>query len=972
MPQKKIKVLAIDDQQDNLDILKITLKRAIPGVEFFCSTDGEKGLALALAKDPDVILLDIVMPGMDGFAVCKRLKADRRLSNIPVVFVTGDTTRKNSRAKALEAGVEGFLAKPFETEELAAQVLAMAKVKAASHAQALEQGRLEALVLERTRALELKFAENKRIEDLLLKLSDQVPGVIYQYRLYPDGRSCFPYASAGLSTIYEVSPQEILEDASVVFGRIHPDDLESTRAAILESARTLELFKWEFRVVLPRQGLRWRQCDAKPERLPDGGTLWHGMITDITDRKRAEEALLESKNIIESVVENVPLMMFLKEAQNLRFVMFNRAGEELLGYDRKDLLGKNDKDFFPPEQADSFMARDRETMSGGAGTLDIPEEPIETAQKGRRLLHTRKVCIKGADGAPKYLLGISEDVTDRKRAEEAMLENFEVQGVLNSMLQHSLLNTSLREKLTSHLAALFALPWLAIQPKGAVFLMNPRNAALVLTAQQGLAPALLETCASVPLGHCLCGRAAATGQPVEEVKVGPLHSVSYAGMDAHGHYCVPITAGGHTLGVLTLYLQEGLRLTEGRRRFIRSVSDIMAQDILHSQTEEKLAQSQKMESIGRLAGGVAHDFNNILTAIKCYAEFVNKGLDPQDGKSADVREILTASDRAIALTRQLLAFSRRQILTPKVVDLNKCVADISNMLRRLIGEDMKLETTFVAAPCLALLDTGQIEQVLVNLVVNARDASPGGGVIKVATEILAPSPELAMAHPDLPHGALVCLTVSDAGSGMAPEVKKHLFEPFFTTKEQGKGTGLGLSTVFGIVKQTGGDIEVESEPGKGTQFRIFFPYSAATSAAPGVNQAQAPEVKGRETILLVEDEESLRRLGRRVLESGGYTVLEAANGQDAVKVLERYGRPVDLLVTDVIMPGMSGRDLARGLARKNLAARTLYMSGYTDDAIVKHGVLDTDIAFIYKPFTVDGLLLKVRTVLDAPAGQAKA
>lgn len=313
-------------------------------------------------------------------------------------------------------------------------------------------------------------------------------------------------------------------------------------------------------------------------------------------------------------------------------------------------------------------------------------------------------------------------------------------------------------------------------------------------------------------------------------------------------------------------------------------------------------------------------------------------------------------------------------MSPKVADLNKCVGDITNMLRRLIGEDIALGTKLAPVPCLALLDTGQMEQVLVNLVVNARDAMDKGGGVELITELLPASEALFLAHPDLPRGSLVCLKVSDTGAGMTAEVKSHLFEPFFTTKEQGKGTGLGLSTVFGIVKQSGGDIEVESEAGKGTIFRIYFPYceSAPKAADTGKGGPVTGEVKGLETILLVEDEESLRRLGKRVLESSGYTVLTAAGGPEALKALEQHGKPVDLLVTDVVMPGMSGRDLAREIARRNMAARTLYMSGYTDDAIVKHGVLEPGLAFIYKPFSVDGLLLKVRTVLDAPADQARA
>ncbi|HNW44062.1 MAG TPA: ATP-binding protein, partial [Elusimicrobiales bacterium] len=493
-------------------------------------------------------------------------------------------------------------------------------------------------------------------------------------------------------------------------------------------------------------------------------------------------------------------------------------------------------------------------------------------------------------------------------------------------------------------------------------------------ASVGLPPELLAACAAVPLGRCLCGRAAETGQVVEAGEIGQEHHITYDGMAPHGHYCAPIGAGGRTLGVLNLYLKEGAVLTASQRRFIKSVTDLMAENILHANTQEKLAQSQRMESVGRLAGGIAHDFNNILTAIRCYADFIGKDLAPQDPKAADVQEIMNASERAVALTRQLLAFSRRQIMAPKVLDLNKCVANVTNMLKRIIGEEITLTTKLVAEPCLALLDTGQIEQVLVNLVVNAGDAIGKNGEIKIATAFLPPSDELAQAHPDLPRGPLVCLIVKDTGGGMTPEVKRRLFEPFFTTKPRGKGTGLGLSTVFGIVKQSGGDIDVESEPGKGALFRICFPYCEPEPGGPeAADEGQAgAALKARGTVLLVDDEESLARLVSRALVSGGYTVLTAGGGAEALKELERRGSPVDLLLTDVVMPGISGRELAREVTRRGLAARVLYMSGHTDDAIVKHGMLEPGLAFLYKPFTVESLLAKVRAVLDAPAGQSQA
>ena len=408
----------------------------------------------------------------------------------------------------------------------------------------------------------------------------------------------------------------------------------------------------------------------------------------------------------------------------------------------------------------------------------------------------------------------------------------------------------------------------------------------------------------------------------------------------------------------------------GRVWYFRDISERRQTADEKSKLEEQLRQSQKMEAVGQLAGGVAHDFNNILTAIKCYAEFIRNDLAPGDPKLEDVQEILDSTERAVSLTRQLLAFSRRQIMAPRVVDINMLLGNMTNMLRRIIGEDITLETRLFAAPCLAMVDPGQVEQVILNLAVNARDATHGSGTIKLETEIINPPEEFFDTHPDLAIGPLVCLKVRDTGSGMNKEVKDHIFEPFFTTKEQGKGTGLGLSTVFGIVKQSHGEIEVESEPGKGSVFTVYLPLME-TPLQDKDKDKHAP-VKGHESVLFVEDEESLRRLGERVLRAGGYTVLIAADGQAALKLMEERGKPVDLLMTDVVMPGMSGRELALELARRKLIGRALYMSGYTDDAIVKHGVLEPGIAFIYKPFTVDTVMLKLREVLDGPADKAKA
>ncbi len=426
----------------------------------------------------------------------------------------------------------------------------------------------------------------------------------------------------------------------------------------------------------------------------------------------------------------------------------------------------------------------------------------------------------------------------------------------------------------------------------------------------------------------------------------------------------------------TLYTEEAtispVRDQQGRIiNYVAVKRDITEQLKL----ENRLRQSQKMETVGLLAGGVAHDFNNILSAIMCNAGFLAKDIAPGDPKHKDVKEIIIASERAAALTRQLLAFSRRQIMANQVVDINGLVGGMTRLLKRVIGEEIKIEVKLYPSPCTVSVDPGQIEQVIMNLALNARDSMNGGGTITLKTEIINPPDEFFDTRPDLPKGPLVCMKVADTGGGMSEEIKDHLFEPFFTTKEQGKGTGLGLSTVFGIVKQSCGDIEVESEQGKGSVFTVYLPLEEAKprdkAKDKDKNKDDRSLGKGHETVLFVEDEESLRRLGERILLSSGYKVLVATDGQAALKLMEERGKPVDLLMSDVVMPGMSGRELGLELARRKLVGRALYMSGYTDEAIVKHGVLEPGIAFIYKPYTVEALLKKLREALDGPAGQAK-
>ncbi len=388
--------------------------------------------------------------------------------------------------------------------------------------------------------------------------------------------------------------------------------------------------------------------------------------------------------------------------------------------------------------------------------------------------------------------------------------------------------------------------------------------------------------------------------------------------------------------------------------------------------EEQLRQAQKMEAVGQLAGGIAHDFNNLLTIISGYGQLLLEDLGLDDPRRLKMAEINKAANRAVVLTRQLLAFGRRQMLLFEVLDLNDVLSSMEQMLHRLISEDIELVIVQGESLGRARTDRGQIEQVILNLALNARDAMPGGGRLTIETSNVELAGEHALIHPEVMPGSYVTLTVSDNGCGISREAQARIFEPFFTTKEKGKGTGLGLSTVYGIVRQSEGYIFVSSEPGQGAGFRIYLPRVKEQSDVPFPPEKGAgASPRGSETILLVEDEEAVRLLVKNILEGLGYKILVATCGDEALALCKQHTAPIPLLLTDLVMPGMSGRELADCLKFLYPDMKLLYMSGYTDDSILRRGTLGVAEAFIGKPFTPQAIACKVRSVLDAGNGQGK-
>jgi signal transduction histidine kinase/CheY-like chemotaxis protein len=496
----------------------------------------------------------------------------------------------------------------------------------------------------------------------------------------------------------------------------------------------------------------------------------------------------------------------------------------------------------------------------------------------------------------------------------------------------------------------------------------------------------------IKMGESLAGMVAATGRPLllanpaAHPSLLPEHAEA---MRRHGHrgsLTVPAKIGDRVVGVLSFLT----RREEGFSPEDMAIATAFASQaaialenarLLHesrraydelAQTQGQLEQAQKMDAIGRLAGGVAHDFNNLLTVILGRTDILLHPLPPEDPTRRGIELIRRTAGRAADLTRQLLAFSRKQVLEAVVLDLNAVTADMKDMLGRLLGEDIALVTTPTPDLGRVKADRGQIEQVVMNLAVNARDAMPRGGHLIVETENVDLDAEYVRRHMGARPGPHVMLSVSDSGLGIPREILPHIFEPFFTTKEQGRGTGLGLATVYGIVKQSGGYIEVDSEPDRGTTFRIYLP--RVDAASPALERSSRPPAAagGTETILLVEDEEGVRELARDILRASGYAVIEARNGPEALLLSERHQGPLDLLLTDVVMPRMSGRELAERLAPLRPSMSVLYMSGYTDDAIIRHGVLGADTAFLQKPFTPATLVQRVRETLDLSRREAAA
>ena len=954
------RLLVVDDELLNLKLAALRLRDA--GFEVQTAGSGAEALEMARRAPPDAILSDVLMPGLDGFMLCRAVRDDPRLSHLPVILLSASYVDQQDQTLAFEMGADALLlrtsdlepamkaldeafraprpsrpsgraappARPSDMSPLHKERVQIQLERQIARNDALvRQGAIQAAALSVVRGLAEALARPRDLASVLgdvlvhcLDATGVSTGLLYLAQ--PDGGFQLR-AQAGV-------PPEARAEAAACFG--HPEVLRRCLEGGAPVALTTtgagplpdpamrafaERLKRNSALVIPfvvgqeRVGVLVLAADAQDF----SETAWIGFARTLA--VQFGQAIAVGQSLTRGAASEARYQTVMDQANDAILLLdsggiveANRQAEALLGRPRADLAGR------PYEQ---FVVRDedgRAPMVFGESITRIEDQTLRRADGSTVSVDVSASPVRLGDETIVVL--ILRDITERKRAELRLQESEEQYRLLFDSNPHPMW---VYEPET--------LAFLAVNDAAVRLYGFSPDEFLRMTIKDIRppedVPRLLERLAARARGE------AGSGTWRHRVKSGDLVEVEVASSSL---------------------------VFRGRAAYLVLVTDVSDKRRLEAQ----LLQAQKMEAVGRLAGGVAHDFNNLLGVITGYSELLGKTLEPRHRGRSKLEEIQKAAERAAALTRQLLAFSRKQVLATRVLDLNHLVAELEKMLRRLIGEDIQLLSTTAAGLWPVRADSGQIEQVIVNLVVNARDAMPRGGTVVVETSNVVVDESYARAHADVGPGDYVMLTVSDTGEGMDEATQSHIFEPFFTTKEEGKGTGLGLATVFGIVKQSGGHIRVYSEPGVGSTFKVYLP-----RASEAVDRDPAPEAakpsRGTETILLVEDAEALRVMIREILEGAGYGVIECADPAEALRKTARDVTRADLLLTDVIMPQASGPEVARSLREKHAALKVLFMSGYTNQAISHHGVLDEGAALLEKPFTTDSLLQKVRSVLDA-------
>jgi len=944
-----LRLLLIEDSEDDALLIYRALRRDGHDLTFR-RVETADAMADALAAETwDVVIADYALPLFSGQAALELLQETGL--DLPFIIVSG-TIGEDIAVEAMRSGAHDYVLKD----------------NLARLGPAVRRELQEAAGRQARRQAEVRF---RRMAD---SIQDGLVIIEGGRVVYVNDRAC---EISGYPRD-EFLQMNVLELAA-------PGERERIGPIMEEIQRTGRASgEIEFWICRRDGTLRCVQNRYSPSLEGDRVVGYYVVTTDITERKEAEREVVERRRYLERVLAAAPDAIVALDSDHC-VVEWNTGAERLFGYASHEAVGRN---------LDHLINR--------AGTMEEAVAFTQQVMSGRDLLPVEVIRYR-KDGSPvdviaagspilseDRLIGavaIYTDISARKRAERLLQALNEAALAVEHILAPEEIFTTMGQELKG------------LGFSCAIFLLDDDRSRLFPTYYSYDARA-------VRAAETLLGVSAARfSMPVEKADVfrqvvregrtvlaegtgaiqqalpGPLRAL--AGqlikiLKVPKSIDAPLIVEEEIVGLLSVQSDD---LTEDDKPAITAFAHQMAaawrkamlmQDLEESleelrQTQTQLFQAQKMEALGRLAGGIAHDFNNLLTIIDISGRLLERQLHPDDPLSEHVRRILEAGERAANLTTQLLSFSRREIIEPRIVDLNRLVGDLGRMLQRIIGEDVRLVMDLAEDLKPVKVDAAQVEQVIVNLAVNARDAMPQGGRLSIETANTVLDRAYASSQVDVRPGEYVVITVGDTGVGMSDEVKAHLFEPFFTTKERGQGTGLGLPTVFGIIKQNGGHIEVRSEIGVGTTFEIFLPVTERVEAPTAAPTTSVHEVTGTETILLVEDEAPVRELAVQILSAHGYHVLAAENGPRALEVSNEYRGTIQLLLTDVVMPQMNGKELAHSLQAMRRDIRVLYISGYSEDVIAHHGIVEEGAVVLAKPFTLEALTRKVRAILDAPS-----
>ncbi len=972
-------ILVVDDRAANRELLATIL--GYRGHRVVEASDGAEALSLVKAERPNLIISDILMPTMDGYEFVRRLRADPETANIPVIFNTAHYLDREATVLAKACGVTQIIYKPVEPEMLLSAVdaaLGLTQSAVPPPPQEFNQEHMQLLTDKLAQKTDDVRRTNERLS-ALIELGNQIAGEHNPLHLLENfchaarsiigakyaaiavlddgGVTLRHFLTSGLEPEVEsaIGPPPVgrgllgcllkrggslrtpnieghpqsegfppnhpkmtsflgaaISSSSGIYGSLYLTDKLGFEEFSEADEKLVTMLAAQVGIAYENakryEQLQWRAAELQDTALLRGRAEQELRLT----QHRLRDALASSPAVIYTLTTEGDLPFPTWVSENVTWV---------LGYETEECLTK---DWW----IRGIHPDDREREVSGLSDLRATGHRISDYRflhkdGSYRWVRDEQRLLRNDQAGPAEIVGAWVDISERKLAEEALVQTNETLGSLIQASPLAIISTDVQGNVTTwNSAAERIFGWSTKEVVGRPYPIVPSDQTNEI--ESGL--------------DALQSRGTLTEfETRRNRKDGKSVDVSISSSALRG-------VSGDFNGVVSV------------------IADITER----KQLEEQFRQSQKMEAVGRLAGGIAHDFNNLLTAIIGYSQIALSRLKAEDPMRKDIEEVEKAGQRAATLTSQLLAFSRKQVLQPRILDLNAVVAELNKLLQRVIGEDVELVISLDKSIGFVKADPGQIEQIIMNLAVNSRDALPKGGKLLIETANVDLDENYADEHVDARVGAHVMLAISDNGSGMDKETQLQIFEPFFTTKGQGKGTGLGLSTVYGIVKQSGGHVGVYSEPGHGTIIKVYLPRVDEISdhRKPRLRQVDS---QGTETILLVEDEVSVRLLARTILESNGYKVLEADAGEKVRQICKEHRGPIHLMLTDVVMPGMGGRELAELVATLRPETKILYMSGYTDDAIVHHGVLGPDKAFIQKPFTPSGLTTKVRQVL----GKAK-